>query len=226
MFQVSLLPLLLTLKVAACATLLALIGGVPCAVWLSRMRWFAGDVADAILTLPLVLPPTVVGYYLLVVLGRNGAVGAWLEQAFGIRLIFTWQGAAIAAAIVSFPLLLKPARIALDGVDRQLEQAARTLGCSEIDILFRITLPLAWRGILGGAMLAFARAAGEFGATLMIAGNLPGNQTLSAAIYDAVQAGQDDLAATLVLIVALTCLVILVVAGRLQPKWQSTSLNR
>jgi molybdate transport system permease protein len=161
----------------------------------------------------------VLGYYLLVLLGQQGWLGSWLDEVFGIRLIFSWQGAVIAASIVAFPLVFKPARAAFESVDGQLEQAARVLGVSELAVFFRVTLPLAWRGILAGVLLAFARALGEFGATLMVAGSIPGKtQTLSLAIYEAVQAGQDDLANTLVLFTALVCVVVLLLAGRLSRK--------
>ena len=133
-------------------------------------------------------------------LGRRGWLGGWLERSFGINLIFTWQGAVIAAAIVAFPLVFKSARAAFESVDAQLEQAARVLGLGATAVFFRVTLPLAWRGILAGVLLAFARALGEFGATLMVAGSIPGKtQTLSIAVYEAVQAGQDELANLLVL---------------------------
>ena len=212
--------LLLSLKVAGWATLLNMLFGVAAAYGLSRWRSPARDLVDAILTLPLVLPPTVLGYYLLVLLGRRGVFGAWLEK-WGIQLVFTWQGAVIAATIVAFPLVLKSARAAFDNVDVQLENAARVLGVSEAGVFFRVTLPLASKGIAAGVLLAFARALGEFGATLMIAGNLPGRtQTLSVAIYEAVQAGDDQTANLLVLITSATCIVVLLVAGRLLPKSQ------
>jgi molybdate transport system permease protein len=144
------------------------------------------------------MPPTVLGYYLLVLIGSQGPIGAWLLQHFGIRLIFTWQGAVIAAMVVSFPLVFKGARAAFETVDTQLEDAARTLGIHEIAVFFRVSLPLAWRGILAGLLLSFARSC-EFGATLMVAGSIPGRtQTLSIAVYEAVQAGQDDVANFLV----------------------------
>jgi molybdate transport system permease protein len=160
----------------------------------------------------------VLGYYLLVLIGRHGWLGAWLHERFGINLIFTWQGATIAAAIVIFPLVFKPARAAFEGVDGQLEQAARVLGVSEAALFFRVTLPLAWRGILAGLLLGFARALGEFGATLMVAGSIPGRtQTLSIAVYEAVQAGQDDTANLLVLLTSVVCIAVLLTAGRLAP---------
>ena len=212
--------LTLSLKVAGWATLLNMMLGVAAAYGLSRWRSPARDLVDAILTLPLVLPPTVLGYYLLVLLGRRGVFGAWLEK-WGIELVFTWQGAVIAATIVAFPLVLKSARAAFENVDVQLENAARVLGVSEAGVFFRVTLPLASKGILAGVLLAFARALGEFGATLMIAGNLPGRtQTLSVAIYEAVQAGDDQTANLLVLITSATCIAVLLIAGRLLPKSQ------
>ncbi|KVD89474.1 molybdenum ABC transporter permease [Burkholderia sp. ABCPW 14] len=211
-------PLLLSLKVAGWATALDLVLGVATGYALARWRSGARDVIDSLLTLPLVLPPTVLGYYLLVLLGRRGVFGAWLDE-LGIQLVFTWQGAVIASMVVAFPLILKSARAAFEAVDPQLERAARTLGISEAGIFFRVTLPLAARGILAGALLAFARALGEFGATLMIAGNLPGRtQTLSVAVYAAVQAGDDTTANFLVLVTSVTCVLILLVAGRLVPQ--------
>lgn len=212
------IALALSLKVAAAATLLAGVLGVAFGYLLARARFRGRDVLDAVLTLPLVLPPTVLGYYLLVLLGRQGALGGWLESSFGIRLVFTWQGAVIAAALVAFPLVFKAARAAFEAVDPQLEAAARVLGVGNAAVLLRISLPLAWRGVLAGLMLAFVRALGEFGATLMVAGSIPGQtQTLSIAVYEAVQAGQDGLARVLVLIVSIACLVALLAAGALAP---------
>jgi len=214
--QQVLVPLLLTLKVASWATAVATVSGVATAFGLTRMRFPGRDVLDAAMTLPMVLPPTVLGYYLLVLVGRRSAFGAWLETTFGVSLIFTWQGAALAASVVAFPLVYKAAATAFDSVDRQFEQAARVLGKSEWFVFLRVTLPLAWRGILAGAMLGFARALGEFGATLMVAGNLPGRtQTLSIAIYDAVEAGRDEVANFLVIVTSLVCITILVASGKL-----------
>lgn len=216
--QDSWIPLALSLKVAGWATALDVLFGVAVALMLARWRSGARDVVDALLTLPLVMPPTVLGYYLLVLLGRRGPIGAWLDT-FGIRLVFTWQGAVIASMIAAFPLVLKSARAAFESVDPQLEHAARTLGIGETALFFRVTLPLAARGIIAGALLAFARALGEFGATLMVAGNLPGRtQTLSLAIYSAVQAGDDHAANFLVLVTSVVCVVVLLVAGRLVPQ--------
>ncbi|MDH0092186.1 MULTISPECIES: molybdate ABC transporter permease subunit [Achromobacter] len=210
-------PLLLSLKVAGWATLLATVAGTAAAYCLSRWRWPGRDLLDAILTLPLVLPPTVLGYYLLVLLGRRGIIGETLA-GWDIELVFTWQGAVVAASVVAFPLVFKSARAAFESVDGQLENAARVLGVGEAGVFFRVTLPLAARGIAAGVLLAFARALGEFGATLMIAGNLPGRtQTLSVAIYEAVQAGDDATANMLVLVTSATCIVVLLAAGKLVP---------
>ena len=212
------IALALTLKVAGWATFLNLILGVAVGFVMARRHFPGRDLVDAALTLPMVMPPTVLGYYLLVLIGSQGVIGAWLLQHFGIRLIFTWQAAVIAATIVAFPLVFKAARAAFENVDPQLEDAARTLGLSEPAIFFRISLPLAWRGILAGLLLSFARALGEFGATLMVAGSIVGKtQTLSIAVYEAVQAGQDNTANFLVAITSITCIAVLLSAGRLVP---------
>ncbi|MDY0191286.1 MAG: molybdate ABC transporter permease subunit [Desulfuromonas sp.] len=212
------IALSLSLKVAGWATALNIVLGISVGYFLARTRFFGRDLLDTLLTLPMVMPPTVLGYYLLVLVGRRSAFGSWLYDTFGINLIFTWQGAVIAATVVAFPLVFKPARAAFEAVDSELEQAARVLGVSEISIFFRITLPLAWRGILAGVLLAFARALGEFGATLMVAGSIPGKtQTLSIAVYEAVQAGKDDTANMLVVITSIVCVVVLLTASRLAP---------
>ena len=215
------LPLWLTLKIAGLATAAALILGVAMAYALTRRRFPGRDVVDALCTLPLVMPPTVLGYYLLVFIGRRGILGQWLQETLGITLMFSWQGATVAATVVAFPLVFKSARAALEGVSKQHEDAARTLGQNEWAVFLHVSFPLAFRGVLAGAMLAFARAMGEFGATLMIAGNLPGRtQTLSLAVYSAVQAGDDGLANALVVVISLVCLVILVGTSRLlQPNF-------
>ncbi|NDV19722.1 molybdate ABC transporter permease subunit [Pseudodesulfovibrio sp. JC047] len=209
-------PLLLTLKVAGLATLGALILGVSVAYALARWDFPGRDFLDAVCTLPMVMPPTVLGYYLLIFIGRRGVVGAWLHEHCGITLMFTWQGAVIAATVVAFPLVFKSARAALEDVGSQYENAARTLGQGELAVFLRVSLPLAFRGVLSGGMLAFARAMGEFGATLMVAGNLPGRtQTLSLAVYSAVQAGDNALANTLVLIISIVCVIILMTTSKL-----------
>ena len=212
-------PLFLTLKVASFSTAGAFITGLLLTYLITHAKIPGKNLLEAFLTLPMVLPPTVLGYYLIVVLGRNGLLGKWLNEYLGISLMFTWQGAVLAAAVVSFPLVFKSARASFEEVDTTLEDAARTLGLSELGIFFRISLPLAWRGILSGTLLAFARAMGEFGATLMIAGNLPGKtQTLPMAVYDAVQAGDAQLAAMLVFIISTAGMVILYLSGMMLQK--------
>lgn len=208
----------LSLQVATWATLLCLVLGTGVGYALARWRFPGRDLIDTLLTLPMVMPPTVLGYYLLVLLGRKGWVGGWLHATFGINLIFTLTGAVIAATVVAFPLVFKPARAAFEAVDPQLQDAARVLGISEAGVFWRVTLPLAWRGILAGVLLGFARALGEFGATLMVAGSIPGKtQTLSIAVYEAVQAGQDGVANLLVLITSVVCVAVLLAVGKLAP---------
>jgi len=214
--QEVLVPLLLTLKVAGWAAMLATLCGIGLAFAVARARFPGKEVFDAMMTLPMVMPPTVLGYYLLVLVGRRGVIGEWLYENLGISLVFTWQGAVLAAAVVALPLVYKASRAAFEGVEPQFEQAARVLGKPEFEVFLRVTLPLAWRGILAGAMLAFARALGEFGATLMVAGSIPGRtQTLSIAVYEAVQAGKDDVANFLVIVTSLVCMAILLSSGRL-----------
>src|SRR5690349_15762444 len=212
------IALALTLKVAGWATALNLVLGVAAGHAMTRWRFPGRELLDAVFTLPMVMPPTVLGYYLLVLIGSRGPLGAWLLEHFGIRLIFTWQAAVIAATVVSFPLVFKAARAAFEAVEPQLEDAARVLGVNEAGVFFRVSLPLAWRGVLSGLLLAFARAMGEFGATLMVAGSIAGKtQTLSIAVYEAVQAGQDETASFLVAVTSITCIAVLLAAGRLVP---------
>jgi molybdate transport system permease protein len=195
--------------VSAVATVVTLLIGLPLAWLLSHRRFPGRDVLEAIVVLPLILPPTVLGYYLLLVIGRQGPVGAVLAAA-GIEIVFTWRAAVVAAAIGSIALLIKAAQAGFEGVDRRLEQAARTLGRSEWSIFWSVTLPLAWRAVLAGTVLAFCRAMGEFGITLMVAGSIPGRtQTLPLAIYDRVQANQMTDANALALI-AIGVVVVLV----------------
>ncbi|CAI3943732.1 molybdate ABC transporter permease subunit [Commensalibacter papalotli (ex Botero et al. 2024)] len=208
--------LLLSLKVAGCSVVVNFLIAVPIGFLLARKKFVGKEFLDTILTLPMVMPPTVLGYYLLVLLGRHGWVGQILEIYFDINLIFTWQGAVIAATIVTFPLVFKPTRTAFESVNPCYEQAARVLGVSDISIFFRITLPLAWRGIFAGLLLSFARALGEFGATLMVAGSIPGKtETLSISIYEAVQEGNDHAANIAVIILSFVCIVVLFIAKKL-----------
>jgi molybdate transport system permease protein len=209
-------PLWLSLRVATISTAVALVVGLWLA-WLLANRQFRGkEILDAAITLPLVLPPTVLGYYLLVLLGRASPVGKLYEWAFGGPLVFSWQAAVVAALFHSTPLLVKSARAAFESVDRSFERAARNLGASELRLFWRVTLPLARRSILAAGALAFARSLGDFGVTLMIAGNIPGRtQTVAIAIYDAVEAGNGAAARVLVVIVSVIALIILSVANRL-----------
>lgn len=215
MAGVDLFPLWLSLRVAAVATLLDLAAGLPIAWLLAKSRFRGRDLISAAILLPVVLPPTVLGYYLLLALGKQGPLGRLLEGTLGITLVFTWQAAVIASCVVSAPLLIRAAQGAFEAINPNLENAARTLGRSEGSVFLSITVPLAGRGILAGVVLAFARALGEFGATLMVAGNIPGStQTMPIAIYDAVQAGNLGTANLLVLIITAATLIALVALGR------------
>ena len=185
-------PLSLSIWVATLAGLAALAMGTALA-WLLVRRTFRGKILiEGLTLLPLVLPPTVLGYYLLVLLGQRG-LGPWIEQSIGFRFVFAWPGAVVAAAIAALPLVLQAVQVSFAEINTEIEDAARVDGCSEWHLFWRVMLPIAWRGILAGGLLGFLRALGEFGATLMVAGNIPGRtQTLAMAIYDAVQA--NDLA--------------------------------
>lgn len=210
-------PLWISLKIAVCSTIITFFAGVASA-WLVTYLRGAKHVVDAVLSVPLVLPPTVVGFLLLMLLGRSSGVGRLLENV-GLRVIFTWQGATIAAAVVSFPVMYRGIRGAIEQVDENLIFAARTLGMREYTILRKIIIPAARPGIAASTVLAFARALGEFGATIMVAGNLPGRtRTMSIAVYTAMQSGNRNLAMKWVLIIIVFSLIILilmnVVAGR------------
>jgi molybdate transport system permease protein len=208
-------PLRLSLQVAGVATALALAAGLALGWVFARTRLPGRGLLEAVCMLPLVLPPTVLGYGILVLMGRRSALGGWLRQHFDYTIIFNWHGAVVASALVALPLVLKSASAAFAGVDRTLEAAASTLRQSPASVFLRVTLPLAWPGILAGTLLAFARAMGEFGASLMVAGSIPGQtQTLSMAIYDAVQAGQDERALLLVLVTSTLSVAVLLAANR------------
>lgn len=208
-------PVLLSFQVSLVATLLTLLLGLPVAWVLARRRFPGHDLVEAAVVLPLVLPPTVLGYYLLVVIGARGPVGQLLG-ALGIELAFTWRAAVLAACVGSVALLVKAAQAGFESVDRRLEQAARTLGRSEWNIFWSITLPLSWRAAFAGTVLAFCRALGDFGITLMVAGSIPGlTQTMPLAIYDYVQANQMREANLLSLVAVATALLFLLGLGRL-----------
>jgi molybdate transport system permease protein len=208
--------LVLSLQVTTVATLIILVVGLGLAWLLAHSRFPGQTIVETVINLPLVLPPSVVGYYLLLMLGRGSPLVEWL----GIRLLFTWQAAVLASAVVGLPLMVQAARAAIANVDPALEHAARTLGSSELEVFWRVTLPLSRRGILAGLVLGAARALGEFGATLRVAANIPGrSQTLPLAIYDVVQNQQYGLANLMVLLMtALGFLSLWCVRRMEQPK--------
>jgi molybdate transport system permease protein len=212
----ALVALGLSIRVALFATLLNALLGIPLAYLLARRAFRGRALVDLLVTLPLVLPPTVTGYYLIVLLGRRGWLGAPVYAWTGWSVAFTWYAAVIAATVMALPLLVRTARAAIESVDRELEKAAYTLGRSEWRTALEVTLPLAKNGIIAGLVLAFARALGEFGATLMLAGNIPGRTTtVPLAIYTAVQTGEMGEAVVLVLALTILSCLVLMVAGRL-----------
>jgi molybdate transport system permease protein len=217
--QIDWFPLWLSLRVAAIATLLSLAAGLWLAYVLANRRFRGRDVLDAGVSLPLVLPPTVLGYYVLILLGRESPLGRVYEWIFGQPLVFTWQAAVLAAMLHAVPLLVITARAALESVDHTYERAARNLGASEWRVFWKVSLPLARRSILAASALAFARTLGDFGITIMVAGNIPGRtQTVAVAIYDAVEAGNGALARVLVIVISVIAVAILTLANRLVPR--------
>ena len=210
-------PLYISLRVSLTAILIAILIGIPLAFALSRSRGRSRGhaLAEGVVTLPLVMPPTVLGYFLLVAFGRQHALGKLYEQLFKQPLVFTWEGAALAAAVTSLPLLIVQSQVAFESVDREIEESARVFGASELQIFFKIILPLARRGVLAGIALAYARALGDFGATLMVAGSTPGvTQTMPLAIYDALQSSDDKTMLTFVVISSVIAIGFVLVARR------------
>ncbi len=215
-------PVYISLKVAFFATLLCIMGGVPLA-WLLAKRSFPGkNLLSSMITLPMVLPPTVLGYYLLVLVGKQSFIGRFFNETLGINLVFTWQGAVLAASLVAIPLLVRSLQAGFEAVDKELEDVARTMGKNEKEVFFNITLPLSWKAFITGVVLVFARSLGEFGATLMIAGNIPGKtQTLSIAIYDAVQGANYQQANFLVILISLLTISMVMLVNSLSgSKWR------
>lgn len=211
-------PLFLSLKVAVLATALSLVLALALAWVLSSLEFRGKEALDAFITLPLVLPPTVLGYYLLVIIGRETWLGKAYETITGSPLVFTWQAAVVAAVIHSGPLLVKYIRAAMESLDRNYVKAARSLGIPEWRIFLQVILPLCRRPIIASAVLAFARSLGDFGITIMIAGNIPGKtQTLAVAIYGAVEAGDGALARNLVLLISAIALGVVWLANRMNP---------
>ena len=211
-------PLLLSFQVSLLATLIAGVFGVALAGLLARRRFVGAELLDAVLNAPLVLPPTVLGYYLLVVLGRESALGRAYEAVTGSSIVFTVTGATLAAALSALPFVARSARAALESIEPRLSEAAGTLGATPLRTFLRVSLPLASRGILAGLTLGFARSLGDFGVTLMVAGNIPDHtQTASLAIYDAIQAGRETQAAALAAVLTTLAVLALYAINKLSP---------
>lgn len=209
-------PLWFSLRIAAVSTLVAATVGIALAYLLAKGRFRGRGVLEALGSLPIVLPPTVLGYYLLVTLGARSPLGRAWESVFGTTLVFTPTAAVVAASVSAMPFVLRTARAAIEAVDPRFEQAARTMGLSEWRVAARVTLPLARRGVIAGVALGFARALGDFGVTVMLAGNIPGRtQTMPIAVYDAVQAGNDHRASVMSAVLGGIAVVVLVAVNRL-----------
>lgn len=220
MLEDAWIPLLITLKVAVLSTAFVAVLGIFISYALARREFRGKWLADIFVTLPLVLPPTVTGYLLVFLLGKNGIIGQTIFELTGWSLLFTWHAAVIAAFVVSLPLMVKTTASAIGAVDRELEYAAYTLGHSELETMLFVTLPLAKKGILAGIVLSFARAVGEFGATLMVAGNIPGKtNTMSLSIYTAFQSGNDALANILVITLVVVSLLSMALTARFVNRW-------
>jgi molybdate transport system permease protein len=215
-------PIILSLKVAVASIIIVVCFCVPIAGLMAKHEFWGKDIVESLLTLPLVLPPSVIGFTLLYLFGKNGPMGRLLEHYFHYQVVFSLSGAVIAAAVVSFPLMYQSLKAAIESVDVDLEKAARTLGAGELRVFFTITLPLAWNGFIAGLVLAFARSLGEFGATLMIAGNIPGRtQTMPLAIYLASDAGETQTASVLVVIMTLFSFLVIYGLNR----WRKKSVS-
>lgn len=203
-------PILLSLRIAAIATVFSFFLGILFAYILNKKQIPGKNIWETLLTLPMILPPSVTGYFLLVLFGKRSVIGSFLLDTFGVKIIFTWYAAVIAACIVSLPLMYQNVKAAFISVDPAYERAARTLGSSEWRVFWTVTFPLAWPGIISGVVLSFCRAIGEFGATLMVAGNIPGKtQTMTTAIYYAVENGSTAEANTLVLLMTVFSFILI-----------------
>ncbi|ADG81568.1 molybdate ABC transporter permease subunit [Thermincola potens] len=212
-------PVILSVKVALISTIITTALGTGTAWVMSRKEFPGKNLVETIIGLPLVLPPTVIGFGLLLLFGKHGPLGFILEEVFNVRVVFTWWAAVIAAAVVSFPLMYRSARAGFGSVDRRLESAARNLGASEWKVFYTISLPLALPGVLAGVLMAFARSLGEFGATVMLAGNIPGQtQTIPLAIYFSVESGDIDTAGRLVAIITAASFIITFAVNKWQGK--------
>lgn len=211
-------PIWLSLKVATVATISVAPVGTAIAWGMSQTPRFRGKaLVETALTLPLVMPPTVIGFGLLLLLGRGTPIGRWINDVAGIRLLFTWQGAVVAAAVMSLPLFYRSAEAGFKTIDRELMEAGRTLGASELQLLFAVVVPLAYRSLIAGTALAFARSLGEFGATIVVAGSLMGTtRTMPIALYQAVEAGRDRDAIALTALLTVTTFIFLAIVGSVQ----------
>jgi len=207
-------PLLLSLRVALAASILVLLIGVPLAYVMARSTFRGRSLIEAILVVPLILPPTVVGYFILTAVGFRSPIGKALDRWFGYTLLFNWHGAVLASTVVALPLLYLPARAAFAGIERELEEVARMMGAGPISVFWHVSLPMARRGIASGLLLAFARALGEFGATVMVMGDLPNKQTLPIAIYNDYVAGDLRAAAPAVAALTIVSLGVIVLYNR------------
>ncbi|MBC7578446.1 MAG: molybdate ABC transporter permease subunit [Tardiphaga sp.] len=206
--------ILLSLKVAVIATLISTPLGIAVAWLLARREFWGKAILDAVIYLPLVLPPVVTGYLLLLTLGKRGLIGGWLAEHLGIVFAFRWTGAALACGVMSFPLLVRPIRLSIEAVDRKLEQAASTLGAAPWKVFATVTLPLAMPGVLAGMVLGFAKAIGEFGATITFVSNIPGEtQTISSAIYSLIQTPDGDTAALRLVMISVSIAVAALIAS-------------
>lgn len=219
MGNINLFPLFLSFRVAVTATFISILFGLPIAYFLSRKQGRLSDFIDTLTNLPVVLPPTVLGYYLLVLLGRQSWVGKFLEERFNIMIVFTPAGAVVAATVVSIPYMIRTSKTALSEINEDYLNAARLLGRNEINIFFTIMIPIAWRGIISGITMSFVRALGDFGTTLMVAGSIPDKTlTMPIAIYNALQAGNKDMVNFLVLVMTSVSIIVLFIINRLEKK--------
>jgi len=207
-------PMLLSLKVALVATMLVALIGIPLAFLMARRRFVGRNVLDALLIVPLVLPPTVVGYLILIVFGAHGLIGSTLRRVFGYSIVFSWHGAVVASTIVALPLLYLPAKAAFANIEREMEDLSRVMGANGLQIFWHVSLPLARRGIASGLVLAFARALGEFGATVMVMGDLPDRSTLPISIYNDYISGELSHAAPAVIALAAISLAMVLLYNR------------
>jgi molybdate transport system permease protein len=212
-------PIILSLRVAAIALLIVAPLGIAVAFFQARRRYALRSLVDALVLLPLVLPPSVVGFFLVLLFGRRGPIGRWLEATLDLRLVFSPAAAVLASAVVALPILVKTVQPAIEAVPRELEAVGRSLGLGPVELFVRVTLPGAFRGVLAGVVLGFARAVGEFGATLMFAGNIPGRtNTMPLEIFAAYQAGDDRRAGIYVAVLTALSALVVIVASRLSPR--------